>query len=122
MDRLEDLKRRQTALAEQIGAIQYERDNAENQKLVGRFYKYRNCYSCPETDADYWWLYVKVISADGHSLRIFQFQRDNDGRSNTEHANRFSNMHGYIEIDEAEYQAAWTDFWTKLIADEGRAA
>lgn len=26
-------------------------------KLVGKCYRYRNSYSCPQTEADYWWLY-----------------------------------------------------------------
>ena len=30
-------------------------------KYEGKTYKYRNCYSCPESPSDYWWLYLKVI-------------------------------------------------------------
>lgn len=44
-------------------------------KQVGKCYKYRNCYSCPQYDADYWWLYIKVIGVDDGAYVILECER-----------------------------------------------
>jgi len=36
----------------------------ENESLVGRSFKYRNSYSCPQEEKDYWMLYQRVLSLD----------------------------------------------------------
>lgn len=46
---------------------------------VGRCFKVRNNYSCPEKPSDYWWLYKRVVKIDGYSLVTEEFHRDRYG-------------------------------------------
>lgn len=79
----------------------------ESKALVGRCFKYRNCYSCPQTDADYWWLYLKVVKVGGYWPIAFQFQTDKDGRIEIETRSHHTRLSGYVEISAKEFNAAW---------------
>jgi len=37
---------------------------ALKKKYINTYWRYWNCYSCLESEADYWWLYMKVVSVD----------------------------------------------------------
>jgi len=79
--------------------------------LVGRFFRYRNCYSCPEKESDYWWLYVAVTAMDEHgSLRVLKFQTDKEGKVSIEPRTfamgELFTDGKYIEITEADFIAA----------------
>jgi hypothetical protein len=64
-----------------ISAAEDSERAAINKSHVGRFYRYRNCYSCPETDADYWWLYIAVTGVDEYgNLQGWSVQTDKDGK------------------------------------------
>ncbi len=43
---------------------------------IGNCYKYHNCYSCPQSEADYWWMYVKVVGVRDGSYRVLTFAID----------------------------------------------
>lgn len=92
---------------EKLAAIEDQRKLAENLKLVGRHFKYRNSYSCPRKPSDYWWLYTKVIGADARGLRCFEFQIDRYGKIEIEPQKHGHHMAGHVEIDESEFRQAW---------------
>lgn len=53
-------------------------------KYVGKCFRYRNSYSCPNGEEDRWWLYTKVLSVDSnYSVTEDSFETD---------------KYGYIEI------------------------
>lgn len=89
-----------------------------NRPCVGKFYRYRNCYSCPQQESDYWWLYYAVtgIDKDGN-LKAWSFQDDNAGRLTIEF-NRvvLALTDGYREIVRGEFAEAWRDFKSQLLA------
>lgn len=118
-DELAKLIAERRALTERIGQIEHEVDSAETAPLVGRFWKYRNCYSCPESDDDYWWLYVKTTGHDGRWLSGFMFERANGGRSTAEPFTHRM-LHGYEEISAGEFNAAWDTFLRALIEDQAK--
>lgn len=71
---------------------------------VGKFYKYRNSYSLPKTDADYWWLYRAVTGlGDGAFLNGWSFQ----GTSS-----------GIVTIEPQEYGYEPDSGYTEITADE----
>lgn len=77
--------------------------------FVGRFFKYRNCYSCPSKPSDYWWLYGAATSVDGCGwLKGWTFQRDRDGGVRVEPTASLTNgpESGWEEIDATEFWAA----------------
>lgn len=99
----EQLERAIAPLKEQLDRLRDAERRAESKKLVGRYFKYRNCYSCPEKESDYWWLYVKVTGADAS----FQFQTDRYGRVEIEPDHYFNYSGQYVEITAKEFNAAW---------------
>lgn len=77
--RVKKLEAERLRIANEIAAITepYEQRRAAN--FVGLCLRTRNNYSCPSKPSDYWWLYVKVLRADGGNLRCLRFEVDKDG-------------------------------------------
>lgn len=48
--------------------------------FVGKCYKYKNCYSCPQEEKDYWWLYIRVKEVKDGCLVCQTFQKDSYGK------------------------------------------
>lgn len=67
--------------------------------LIGKCFKYKNNYSCPEKPSDYWFLYVRIdsLSKDG-DLFSTQFQTDMYGKFLFEKREYFQFSDSYIEI------------------------
>ena len=91
----------------------------EFQKMIGKCFKIRNNYSCPEKLSDYWFLYVRITDIKEEDLYVsnsgeclsnysgFSFQTDKYGRVNIDTKDR-----GYVhslgeEIPELEFEKAW---------------
>ena len=64
---------------ERLNAIKRAKAEAANRALVGRTFRYRNCYSCPEKPSDYWWVWRVVEGTDGFGLRVRDFAVDKYG-------------------------------------------
>jgi hypothetical protein len=116
---LKELERQRAKITNRIGEIERERDEAESAKFIGRFFKYRNCFSCPEKESDYWWLYFKVTANESRWSKGFDFQRDRDGRVSTDPValRVLSNNDGWVEITKGEWDAAWSDCLRRLAED-----
>jgi hypothetical protein len=101
-----EIRKHQDALE----GIRIQRRREENKGLVGKCYRYKNCYSCPESEADYWWLYVKVleIAPDGY-VKAVLFQIDKEGMANVKHKLE-SNMDRYDLITKKKYERELGEF------------
>jgi hypothetical protein len=98
-----------TQARNELSEIESAERAAENAKLVGRFFKYRNNYSCPEKESDYWYLYTAVerTDADG-GIRQFSFQTDKNGDIRIEPDQwHIGLLSGYAEIPFQEFDIAW---------------
>ena len=105
------LEREGASIAAKLRQVEDTERECEALKLVGTYWKYRNCYSCPEKDSDYWWMYMKVVKTDGRGhLTTFDFQTDKDGNVSTRQ-NGYQHVlllkSGYVAISEAEFTRAW---------------
>lgn len=105
------LMRTMQAARANLDAIEKRKRRSASKKLVGKCFKYRNCFSLPQSDADYWWLYLRVLGVDdyGHPVGV-TFQVDKDGRAEIEPSLRLMSLgierSGYIEIPQTEFVAA----------------
>lgn len=106
---IESLNEKAGAIRDKIDRIEGEKRRAEASKVVGKCFRYRNSYSCPQTEADYWWLYRRVTLADKHGwLRVFDFQTDKDGKTSIEPGNRAMSPASLGEpITLKQFQHAW---------------
>jgi hypothetical protein len=109
MDELEKLNAERARINNRIWAIEGKRRAAEHANFLGKCFKYRNSYSCPQGDKDRWWLYAKVISVDARGeVKAFQFQTDKYGKLAIEASYRITHsLGGYIPITAGEFNKAW---------------
>lgn len=85
---------------------------AANRLLIGRFFKYRNCYSCPDTEADYWWLYATVTGVtEFGSCNGWSFQHTATNEWNLQHDEHLGTIpQGWQEITAVEFWHAAGNF------------
>lgn len=98
---------------DELQSMQAQEDQRENEKLIGNCYVYRNCYSCPQAESDYWNLYVRVIGVQDGNINMVQFQVDKYGAAIMERQLRTSHMFadgGFRPISLADFQKAWFAF------------
>jgi hypothetical protein len=99
----------------ELHEIEMEERTIECAKLFGRCYKYRNSYSCPQTEADYFHLYMLVTGNEDGGIRQFTFQTDCQGkveiRDNEWHTGLLG---GYVEIPRREFDREWKKVLTRL--------
>jgi hypothetical protein len=78
----------------------------ESQKFIGKYFKTKNCYSCPESEEDYWCLFQKVIGMDEEGRMqavFFEITKDKEIKMYYE----FGHTDGWIEIEESECVKEW---------------
>lgn len=84
---------------------------------IGRCYKYRNSYSCPSDQSDYWWMYVRVVGMRDGCYRLLCFQRDKYKALMIRETTTDSLGDRYKPIAQAEFVAAVTP-WLEAIGKE----
>jgi hypothetical protein len=100
------------ARAELDEIVEKER-RVKGQALVGKCYRYRNSYSCPQKESDYWWLYMIVLGVTDGALICFKFQRDSEQKIEIEPDTRVPlSIEGelsdsYEEIERGLFSVAW---------------
>lgn len=117
LTRLEILNREISERVEERDAILSAQLDAQLDPLLGKHYRYRNNYSCPEKPEDYWYTYAR---ADYHQGRTFYgraFQTDSNGsfRFDLEYSFYPANEDmGWEEISAAQFAAAFAEQSNRL--------
>lgn len=80
MESIDTLRETVRAAGEKLSQIESAAFRKVNGKKVGKTFKTRNNYSCPEKPSDYWWVYVAVTRMDEFGLLYAtEFQTDSRG-------------------------------------------
>lgn len=78
-----------------------------------KYWKYRNSYSCPEKESDYWYIYRHVLEVRPDGIMIVdEFQTDRYGKSTIECGKEESWTCGnleWIQSTRAEFYSAALD-------------
>lgn len=111
METMDELKIQLAQIQDKIYKIEKVERRAEMETLLGKYFKYRNCYSCPDKPSDYWWMYSMPIRIrkDGW-FDIFQFEMDKDGKISIETKDktyRSNYYNGWKEISQSNFNQAW---------------
>lgn len=97
---------------EKIGQICWEevrkREELKKEKalkeFVGKCYKYKNCFSCPQEEKDYWWMYICVKEVKDGCLVCQTFQKDKYGKITINLNDKISSMNdNYILCGKATF-------------------
>ena len=76
-----DLEKKRKLLWEERKIVKQLLSNQQLQERLGKYYRYKNCYSHPEAKEDYWYLYSTVLSVDAEGrFVLFSFEKDRDGK------------------------------------------
>lgn len=94
----------------------------ENSQYVNCCFRYRNNFSSPQSDADYWfvWSMVTGLDDDGNMVGI-RFQSDKNGTIKIEQGRINQVTLGEIAIVK-EFWLAWKEMQTQLTRLEAQAA
>lgn len=96
------------AASNALREIEQARDTEEHRKLIGKCFKYRSSYSCPESEADYWWDWSMVTGLDEHGGMVaFRFSRDCDGEIRIHPVEHFMVLSGHQKCGKDEFAQAW---------------
>ena len=117
MNRKDELKSIVEKARSELREIEEAESAKVNQALVGKFFKFRNSYSCPKPN-EYWWLYMAVtgLSDEGNPL-TWNFSKDIYGKIEVEVDQlRPSVSSGYIEIKAKEFYKAYESLMAELNA------
>lgn len=105
---IDDMRKQLDSLRRNIQDFDAKERIAANKSLIGRFFKYRNCYSCPTKPSDYWWMYTAVIGVDrGGYLKTFVFQRDSYGAVRIEQGSGIDGNLLGSPIRRNDFEIAW---------------
>lgn len=75
-------------------------------KYEGKYFKYRNSYSCPQSESDYWFIYFKVLKVGNErSITALRFEIDNSSKIEIEIKEVYTSSL-QTEITEKEFLAA----------------
>lgn len=113
MKTLTDLRAESDSLRKKICQLEEMELAPKRKALLGKCFKYRNCYSLPEKPSDYWFLYLRVMAISGSTAICQKFQIDKDGKLELDLRHRKFHPEGlitdgsnYIPISEAEFLRA----------------
>ena len=107
MTRKEELGKILDKTRKELDEILDKEEYEKNIGLVGKYYKYRNSYSCPKEESDYWYIYRKITGIDEKNrLKVSSFSMDKDGKIEINNNDAFFSS-GWIEISKFEFDLAW---------------
>jgi hypothetical protein len=119
MTDLLDLRRKAEEARDALYAAEAEERDRRNAALVGKCFRGRTSYSCPEGPDDYWPVFAKVIGVEGGQLILFEFSCDKNGKYVIDpREKRTSIWSGYGEISES----AFRDAWLRMVEEMNAAA
>jgi hypothetical protein len=85
------------------------------EKYEGKYFKYKNSYSCPETEKDYWYLYVHVVAVDSDLFcKANTFQMDKYGEITIRYKDRLPLSMLDVPSDKKEFDKNITKLIDKL--------
>ena len=122
MTREDELKAILRKARDELYGIEGAKKAKTNAKFVGKFYKYRNCYSCPKSPEDYWWYYVAVTNmANDGVLMGWSFQKDQYGKIDIgiNEPHHVAEGNGYHKITKREFYEAYGKTIEELQARQG---
>lgn len=102
-------------LRKQLSKLEDAERIETNRALPGSCFRYRNCYSCPKDDSDYWFAYKMVTGLDefGNPEGVM-FQIDKDGKIEIERF-RWGTLGGWTQIATTELRDAFEALRKKVM-------
>ncbi|MDD5358353.1 MAG: hypothetical protein PHX80_04350 [Candidatus Nanoarchaeia archaeon] len=94
----------------ELSKLEDKETEKRNSKLIGKYYKYRTCYSFPNDESDYWYIYMLVVKSKGASLYGWRFETDKYGKIEIDFCcelNGYDPIQGWTEITSDIFRKEW---------------
>jgi hypothetical protein len=114
MTREEELSKIIIEAKEELYKFEDKRKLEKNSLLINKYYKYRNCHSCPKSDDDKWWLYQKTLKLDENKDLISLFFETDEYGEIKIHEGSGHVWEGWQEISLEEFFKAWSDLLIRI--------
>ncbi len=123
METLQKLQEQEKKAQRKLLSIRHKMDEIKEKDVLpsvkkqyeGKYFKYRNSFSCPKAEKDYWYIYHHVTSVEHTSLfQCKSFQTDKDGKITIELKNDVFVGRLNIPITKREFDKAWGKLINKL--------
>lgn len=95
-----------------VGARNQDIKTKKLKKFVGKYFKFRNNYSCPQLPEDYWWEYLYVKKIENGELIVSEISKDSKGIISIE-MNKWSMFLNWIECSKEEFN----EFFNTILAE-----
>jgi len=114
--KLQELQQQKQKAASKLNSIRNQISKIESEELLpnykkkyeGKYFKYKNCYSCPKDDSERWWMYIKIEKVNQlRWMQGFTFQTDKDGKVTIEQECSLSESICQVAITKKEFDAAY---------------
>ncbi len=123
MSNLNELKEQELEAVSKLMSIRNKISDVERKELLpafkkkyeGKYFKYKNCYSCPEKESDYWFMYIKIKKVTKLNwMEGFTFQTDRNGKVTFEVERAITESICQVEITKKEFDAAFKKMVKKM--------
>lgn len=115
MESLEVLQKQARDIGNKIDKMKSAEVRKANSPKVGKFYRTRNNYSCPEKPSDYWWVYAEVTRMDEYGmLYVTEFQTDRHGNISIRFDGCIHHAQSWSPTTRDAYHKAWAKLLTKV--------
>lgn len=123
MKKLNELKEEERKAVSKLVSARLQITKFENEKLLpafkdkyeGKYFKYKNCYSCPEKESDYWYMYIKITEVkQTYWMSGYTFQTDKDGKVLIEVERALTESRCEIPIMKREFDSAYRKMLKKI--------
>lgn len=114
--KIQELQQQEIKAASKLNSIRNQISKIENEEMLpaykkkyeGKYFKYKNCYSCPKDESERWWMYVKIEKVTQlRWMQGFTFQTDKDGKVTIEQERALSESSCQVAITKKEFDAAY---------------
>ena len=90
-----------------------------NADLLGKCYKFKDCYSCPEKESDYWYVYKQYLRLEGREILALCFYVDKYDKISLSLMREHGDLSGWTEIGLQEFWDEWLNLKTKISKFQG---
>lgn len=112
----QELQQQLNIIRDQLYEIEMEERAIQANALLGKCFRYKNSYSCPQKESDYWYEYFRADRVVDGNIQGLQFSQDSVGTFRLiEKETKPYHIAGWEKITKAEFNSKLRSFNVKIM-------
>ncbi len=112
-DKIKEVQAKVNKLNGELNKLHDAKQEPECKSLIGKYFKYRSCFSCPEKESDYWWVYSWVKDYKDGKFYVMEFGKNSSNEISFSAEKRYwFKLDGHISISKNEF---WSEYASLLL-------